>query len=65
MMTVDQVKTRLYEIREQVSELDELIPLMREEHSNNPRADLDELLRERRALETALKLYIITKHNGR
>ena len=58
MMTSAQVKTRLLEIREQVDELDELIPLIREEHSSNPRADLDALLREKRALETALKLYI-------
>lgn len=58
MMTPTQVKTRLLAIREQVNELDELIPLMRGEHSNKPRADLDALLREKRALETALKLYI-------
>ena len=58
MMTSTQVKTRLLEIREQVNELDELIPLIREEHSRQARADLDALLREKRALETALKLYI-------
>lgn len=58
MMTAKQVKDRLGEIQEEMWELSELLSFVDDSIECPPRERFDALLRERRALHTALKMYI-------